>query len=58
MPWAKPVAVLMFEDFSVMVQDNALREQSIAITERTQGWLDAIWKAGLEHEASVKGVSS
>lgn len=58
MPSTKPGAALMFEDFSVMVQDNEFREQSIAVTERTQGWLDAIWKAGLEHEASAKGVSS
>jgi predicted dehydrogenase len=52
-PSTKPGAVLMYEDFSVMVQDNALREQSIAATERTQGWLDAIWDAGLKHEMSV-----
>jgi hypothetical protein len=48
------IVARMFEDFSVMVQDNELREQSIAVTERTQGLLDAIWKAGLEHEAKVR----
>ena len=52
------IVARMFEDFSVMVQDNELRAPSFAATERTQGWLDAIWKAGLEYEASAKGVSS
>ena len=52
------IVARMFEDFSAMVQDNELRAPSFAATGRTQGWLYAIWKAELEHEASAKGVSA
>jgi len=46
-----PGSALMFEDFAAMVSDAAWREASIHSTERTQRWLDAIWKSALENES-------
>jgi predicted dehydrogenase len=45
-----PGAVLMFEDFAAMAHDRRLRERSIASSERTQQWLDAIWNSALANE--------
>ena len=44
-------AALMFEDFAAMVNDEEWREASIHSSERTQGWLDAIWNSALENES-------
>ena len=41
-PSAKPGAVLMFENFAAMVDDPKLFEASVAASEKTQEWLDAI----------------
>jgi predicted dehydrogenase len=41
----KPGAALMFEDFGTMTTDKALFEKSVAASERTQRWLDAVWDA-------------
>ena len=41
---------LMFQDFASMVADADWRERSILASERTQRWLDAIWKRALENE--------
>jgi predicted dehydrogenase len=43
-------ATLMFEDFAAMVRDPKWREASIRISERTQGWLDAVWASALANE--------
>jgi hypothetical protein len=40
----------MFEDFAAMAHDRRLRERSIASSERTQQWLDAIWNSALANE--------
>ena len=45
-----PGAALMFADFAYMVSDEAWRDRSIAATENTQRWLDAIWESALENE--------
>ena len=47
-----PGAALMFADFAMMAHDKELREQSIAATENTQRWLDAIWESALVNEAN------
>jgi predicted dehydrogenase len=49
-PSAKPAAALMFENFAVMVGDAKLFEASVAASERTQEWLDAIWTQALKNE--------
>jgi len=43
-------ATLMFEDFAAMVADPALKEASMAVSERTQQWLDAFWNSALANE--------
>ncbi len=48
---SQPGAALMFEDFASMVNDPEWRETSIRSTERTQGWLDAIWNSAVENES-------
>jgi predicted dehydrogenase len=42
-PSSKPAAALMFEDFTAMVGNPDLFEASVAASEKTQQWLDAIW---------------
>ena len=49
-PSAKPEAALMFEDFAAMVGDSRLFEASVAASERTQEWLDAIWTKAIQNE--------
>jgi len=39
----KPGAALMFEDFAKMTDDARLFEESVAVSEKTQAWLDAVW---------------
>jgi predicted dehydrogenase len=51
-PSAKPGAVLMFENFAAMVDDPKLFEASVAASEKTQEWLDAIWTQALKNERS------
>jgi predicted dehydrogenase len=43
-------ATLMFEDFAAMVADSALKEASMAVSERTQQWLDAFWNSAIANE--------
>ena len=50
-PSELPGSALMFQDFASMVSDPDWRERSILASERTQRWLDAIWKRALENEA-------
>jgi hypothetical protein len=40
----------MFEDFAAMVGDAERFEASVTASERTQEWLDAIWKKGVQNE--------
>ena len=47
----KPGAALMFEDFAAMTNDAALFEQSVAASERTQRWLDAVFAAATDSGA-------
>ncbi len=47
----KPEATLMFEDFAAMLGNSTLLEASRAVSERTQMWLDAIWRSALENES-------
>lgn len=49
-PSAKPAAALMFENFAAMVGNSDLFEASVAASERTQEWLDAIWTKALQNE--------
>ena len=51
-PSTKPAAALMFEDFAAMVGDSDRFEASVAASERTQEWLDAIWTKALQNERS------
>lgn len=51
-PSAKSPAVLMFENFAAMVGNPDRFEASVAASERTQEWLDAIWTKALENERS------
>jgi predicted dehydrogenase len=51
-PSAKPPAALMFEDFAAMVGDSARFEASVAASEKTQEWLDAIWTKAIQNERS------
>ncbi|MDH3901755.1 MAG: Gfo/Idh/MocA family oxidoreductase [Xanthomonadales bacterium] len=52
-PFDKPEAALMFEDFSAMVGDADLLAASIQASERTQQWLDAIWNSALSNESNA-----
>jgi predicted dehydrogenase len=49
-PSSQPAAALMFEDFTAMVGNPELLAASIAASERTQEWLDAIWNKAMENE--------
>ncbi len=49
---AKPPAALMFENFASMVGNAELFEASVAASEKTQEWLDAIWAAAMKNERS------
>jgi hypothetical protein len=40
----------MFENFAAMVGDSALFDASVAASERTQEWLDAIWTKAIQNE--------
>jgi len=51
-PSAKPPAALMFENFAGMVGNSDLFEASVAASERTQEWLDAIWTKAIQNERS------
>jgi hypothetical protein len=42
----------MFEKFAAMVGDANLFEASVAASERTQEWLDAIWIKAMQNERS------
>jgi predicted dehydrogenase len=50
-PFSKPAATFMFEDFAHMVNDPALLDAGVRATERTQAWLDAAWESALANEA-------
>ena len=52
-PSAKPAAALMFENFAAMVGDSARFEASVAASERTQEWLDAIWTKAIQNEREI-----
>jgi len=47
-----PEAALMFENFAALAHDEAAREASIRISERTQRWLDAAWRSVNEGAAA------
>jgi predicted dehydrogenase len=47
----KPAAVLMFENFAAMVGNPGLFEASVAASEKTQEWLDAIWSKAMRNES-------
>jgi predicted dehydrogenase len=49
---AKPPAALMFENFAAMVGNADLFEASVAASEKTQEWLDAIWTKAMQNERS------
>jgi predicted dehydrogenase len=49
-PFDKPEATLMFEDFAAMVGDSDWIARSMRASERTQQWLDAVWESALENE--------
>jgi hypothetical protein len=49
-PSPKRGATLMFEDFAAMVGDPTWREASMAASERTQKWLDAVWDSAIANE--------
>ncbi len=51
-PSAKPPAALMFENFAAMVGNSDRFEASVAASERTQEWLDAIWAKAIRNERS------
>ena len=51
-PSAKPPAALMFENFAAMVGNADLFEASVAASEKTQEWLDAIWTKATQNERS------
>lgn len=53
-PFSKPAATLMFEDFTVMVQDPGLFEKSVRASERTQAWLDAAWESAIANEINAR----
>jgi predicted dehydrogenase len=47
---AKPSAALMFENFAAMVGNPTLFEASVAASEKTQEWLDAVWTQAMKNE--------
>jgi hypothetical protein len=49
-PSAKPAAALLFENFAAMVGHTDLFEASVAASERTQEWLDAVWIKAIQNE--------
>jgi predicted dehydrogenase len=49
-PSAKSPAVLMFENFAAMVGNPDRFEASVAASERTQEWLDAVWTHAMKNE--------
>jgi predicted dehydrogenase len=49
-PSAKPAAALLFENFAAMVGNSDRFEASVAASERTQEWLDAIWTKAIQNE--------
>ena len=49
-PFSKPAATFMFEDFAHMVGNPDLFEASVRATERTQAWLDAAWNSAVANE--------
>lgn len=49
---AKRPAALMFENFAAMVGDSARFEASVAASEKTQEWLDAVWTSAMKNERS------
>jgi hypothetical protein len=49
-PSAKSPAALMFENFAAMVGNSGRFEASVAASERTQEWLDAIWAKAMRNE--------
>jgi predicted dehydrogenase len=49
-PSSKPPAALMLENFAAMVGNADLFEASVAASERTQEWLDAIWTKAMQNE--------
>jgi predicted dehydrogenase len=51
-PSPKPPAALMFERFAAMVGNPDLFEASVAASEKTQEWLDAIWTKAIQTERS------
>ena len=51
-PSTKPAAALMFENFAAMVGNPALFEASVAASEKTQEWLDAIWIQAMKNQRS------
>jgi predicted dehydrogenase len=51
-PSAKPPAALMFENFAAMVGNADLFESSVAASEKTQEWLDAIWTKAIQNGRS------
>jgi predicted dehydrogenase len=57
-PSAKPAAALMFENYAAMVGNPDLFEASVAASERTQEWLDAIWTKALQNEQSRRSTHS
>lgn len=46
----KRPAASMFQHFAAMVGDSSLFEASVAASEKTQEWLDAIWIQGVKNE--------
>lgn len=44
-PASRAAAALMFEDFAAMTASQELFDKSVAISERTQAWLDLVWEA-------------
>ena len=51
-PSPKPPAALMFENFAAMVGNPDRFEASVAASEKTQEWLDAIWTKAMKNERS------
>lgn len=47
---SKPAAALMFENFAAMVGHPDRFEASVAASERTQEWLDAVWNKAIQNE--------
>ena len=50
-PSDRPGAAQMFEDFAAMTEDKALFDKSVAVSERTQRWLDAVFAAATDASA-------